>query len=118
MIIYEYSHLSCLEPISIPDPFDKEVLIDESIMEVMTLDEMSWDDHHHRSSFLHCLDKIENNFSSVFSSEVVTNPQCPIASLSFDSEKNIGNISATVPIDILVKPRITEKYSYRSFFFL
>lgn len=68
MIINEYSHLSCLEPISMPDPFNTNFLTDEGIMEFMTLDEMSWNDIHHHSTFLPSFEKIENNFSSMFSS--------------------------------------------------
>ena len=52
-----------------------DFLTDESIMEVMTLDEMPWNDYHHHSSFLPILDKIENNFSSMFSSEIVNDPK-------------------------------------------
>ena len=41
MIIDEYSHLSRLEPIFMPNPFNTNFLIDEGIMEVMTLDKIS-----------------------------------------------------------------------------
>ena len=107
-IIDEYSHLSRLEPISMTDPFNKDFLTDEGIMEVMILDEMPWNNTHHRSTFLPSFDKIENNFSSLFSSETLSDPQNPISTLSFSSKYNLGNISATIPIDISLKPRIIE----------
>jgi len=77
-------------------------------MEVMTLDEMPWDDTHHRSTFLPSFYKIENNLSSMFSSETLNDPQSPISILSFDFEQNLGNISTTIPVDISMKPGITE----------
>ena len=90
------------------DPFNKDFLTDEGIMEVMTLDEILWDDTHHHSTFLPYFDQIENNFSSLFSFETLSDPQNPISTLSSSSEWNLGNISATVPIDISVKPGIIE----------
>jgi len=52
----------------------------------------------------------------MFSSKIITDPQCPIAILSSNSDRNLGNISTTIPIDISVKLGITENihigYSY------
>lgn len=73
-IIDEYSYLSCLEPNSMFDPFKKYFLTDEGILEVMTLDEMPWDDTHYSSTFLPSFDKIENNLSSLFSYETLSDP--------------------------------------------
>jgi len=80
-IIDEYSHLSCSEPISRPNPFNTYFLIDEGIVEVMTLEEMPWNDNHHGSTFLPFSDKIESNLSSLFSSETLSDPQNPIFTL-------------------------------------
>ena len=46
----------------------------ESIMEVMSLDEMPWEDYHHRSSFLPPCHMVENHFASTVSSDIVLNP--------------------------------------------
>lgn len=97
MIIDEYSHLSCLEPISTPNPFNTYFLTDEWIMEVLTLDEMPWNNTHHHSTLFPSFDKIENNFSSMFSSETPSDPQCPISTLSSRFEQNLGNISTRYP---------------------
>ena len=68
------------------DTFNKYFLTDEGILEVMTLDEMPWNNTHHHSTFLPSFDKIENNFSSLFSSETLNDPQNPISTLSSSSE--------------------------------
>lgn len=107
-IIDDHSYLSRLEPISMPNPFDVNFIIDEGIMEVMKLDEIPWDDYHHLSFFLPFLNKIENDFSSMFLPEIVNDPECLISILYSESENNLGNLSATMPIIISVKPGITE----------
>ena len=55
----KYSHLSILTMTSFSDPFNKSFSTDESIREIMTLDELPWDNIHHRSSFLPDLDKLK-----------------------------------------------------------
>lgn len=57
-----YSHLPWLERVSFSDPFDHTFPTDESIMKIMTSDEMPWNNHNHHSSFLPSPDKIENVF--------------------------------------------------------
>ena len=48
--------------------------IDESIMEVISLEEMPWEDYHHRSSFLPPFHMVENHFTSMVSYDIVLNP--------------------------------------------
>lgn len=81
---------------------------DESIGEFLSLDELPWDDLHHRYSFFPELDRLENDFSSIFTIDYVEESQNPISITSSDSEINLGNISTIVPIDISVKPGIVE----------
>ena len=52
---------------------------DESIQEFLSMDELPWDDLHHRYSFLPDLDKFENEFSSIFIIDYVKEPQNPIS---------------------------------------
>ena len=59
------------------------------------MDELPWDDIHHRSSFLPKFDRFENNFSSIFMIDYVKKPQNPISITNSDSETNLGNISTT-----------------------
>ena len=115
-IIDEDSHLSRLELISMLDPFNTDFLTDEGIMEVMALKKIPWNDTHHHSAFLSSFEKIENNFSFMFSSEILSDPQCPKSTLSSNSKQNLGNISATIPIDISLKPEITENIHIGSSF--
>jgi hypothetical protein len=48
---------------------------DESIMEMLSIEEAPWDDNHHRSSFLPSLDEIEKDISSIFPTDIVDTPQ-------------------------------------------
>ena len=73
---------------------------DESIMEFMSLDEMPWEDYHHRSSFLPPCHMVEDQFTSMVSSDIVLNPQSLILTRSVDSEGNLCNITKTIPVDI------------------
>lgn len=59
---------------SIPDPFQQVFHTDESIHEFLSIDELPWDDLHHRLSFLPELDRFENNFSSIFLVDYVNEP--------------------------------------------
>lgn len=59
-----------------------------------------------RSSFLRDLHHFKYVFSSIFTTDYVKEPHNPLK--HSDSKLNLGNISRTVPIDILVKPKIIE----------
>ena len=86
--------------------FSELVHSDEQIHEILCVDDLPWEDLHHRSLFLPENDHFENDFSSIFTTEYVKEPQNPMKHP--DSELNLGNISRTIPIDISVKPRIVE----------
>jgi len=77
-------------------------------MEVMSLEEISWEDHHHQSSFLPPFHMVAEHFTSIVSSDIVTNRQFPILTRSVDFEGNLCNITKTMPVDISVKPSISE----------
>ena len=104
----DYSPLHWLEPVSLPDPFECTFSTHESIMEVMNSDEIPWNDYDHRSSFLPAPDKIDNEFSTMFSPEIVDSLKWPISVLQDEFERNLGNISTMIYIDISVKERIIE----------
>ena len=74
----------------------------------MSLEEIPWKDHHHRSCFLPPCHMVEDHFISTVSSDIVTNPQSPILIRSVDSKGNLCNIKKTMPVDISVKPSISE----------
>jgi hypothetical protein len=50
----------------------------ESIMEMLSIDEVPWDENHHRSSFLPTLEEIQEDIHSIFPPDVVDSPQSPI----------------------------------------
>ena len=81
---------------------------DESIMEVMSLEEIPWRDHHHRSSFLPPCHVVEYPFASTVSSDVVTGPQSPILTHHVESKGNLCNNTKTMPMDISVKHGVSE----------
>ena len=103
-------HIGSKPPPSL-DYLSHTLPIDESIMEAMLLDEMPWEDYHHRSSFLPPCHMVENHFASTVSSDIVLNPQSPILTRSVDSEINLCNITKNMPVDISVKPGVLENIS-------
>jgi hypothetical protein len=80
---------------------------DESIMEMLSIDDLPWDDNHHRSSFLPILEDVRD-IQSVFPPDVTNASQLPILTQDTFSEGNMGNISPTITIDISVKEGVVE----------
>ena len=108
-----YSQSSWLGSSESPDPLAKNFLSDESIMEVMSLEEVPWNDTHHRSSFFPgptvmyaCLEEFSSQFPSL-------PPQTQIMTHEVWLEGNMGNITQTMPIDISVKPGVVENVYIR-----
>jgi len=81
---------------------------EKSIMEMISIDEVPWDENHDRSSFLPSLDQIEEDIHSIFHPNVVKSPQYPILTQDNTSEENLRNISFTIAIDFLIKEGIME----------
>jgi hypothetical protein len=81
---------------------------DESSMEMLSIDDVPWDDNHHRSSFLLPLEEIHQDIHSVFPSNVTNAPQSPILTQDTLSEGNMGNISTMIIIDISIKEGVVE----------
>ena len=74
----------------------------------MSLEEMPWEDHHHRSSLLPLFHMVEDHFASNVSSDIVMDPQSLILTRSVESEGNLFNITKTMPVDISVKSGVSE----------
>lgn len=95
------------------DPLNEIFPTDKSITEVMSLEETPWKDTHNRSLFLSSLGEISSCLDT-FVSRTLTHPlQTPILVHKVLSEGNMGKITATMPIDISVKPRIVENIHVR-----
>ena len=58
--------------------FSETVHTGEQIRELLSVDALPWEDLHHRSSFLPEIDHFENDFSSMFTTEYVKEPQNPL----------------------------------------
>ena len=52
--------------------------------------------------------QVDNNFVSLLGTEIVDNPQTPVLLQDSESERNLCNITKTLPIDISVKSGTIE----------
>ena len=82
-------------------------------MEIMNTDDPIWEDHHHRSMFLPNTSLVNHDFSSLFSTDIVKEPQNPILLQDIDFEANLCNITQMNPIDISAKPGTIEHVHVR-----
>jgi hypothetical protein len=78
------------------------------MMEMLSINEVPWDDNHHRLYFIPSLEEIQEDIHSIFPPDVVDSPQSPILTHETTSEGNLGNISSIVAIDIWIKEGIVE----------
>ena len=77
-------------------------------MEIMSMNEPIWEDHHHRSSFLPNTSSVDHDFASLFSTDIVNTPQIPLLLQDINSKRNLCNITQTNSIDILANPGTIE----------
>jgi hypothetical protein len=89
-----------------PDPFHVIFPTDEMIMSVMV--DTPWDDGHHRSILFLEQHTLENYQWISTPSTVVVISTVPGSTHDVFAERNLSNISPTIPIDISVKPGIVE----------
>ena len=81
-------HLMALDPYHLPywlepslptlDYLSQTFPSDDSIMEIMSMNESVWEDHHHRSLFLSNTSSTDHDFASLFSIDIVHTPQTPV----------------------------------------
>jgi len=102
-VLDEYSHSSQLIYKLSPDPFDDTFHIDESILEVMSLEETPCEDSHHHSFLFLEPKTIETHPDTPVLPKIITNSHHDVL-----FEGNLGNISSTIPIDISIKLGIVE----------
>ena len=74
----------------------------------MSLEEMPWRYHHHRSCFIPPCHVVEQHFTSAVSSDVVTDPHSLILTHDVKSEGNLCNITKMILVEISVKPGVSE----------
>jgi len=90
------------------DFLDEVFPSDEAIMEVMSLDDPPWDEFHQRDSVYHknklCTYPLQ--ILSIDYPEIVPSPFTTIHEI--DAEGNLGNLSKTILIDILIKTCVME----------
>jgi hypothetical protein len=112
-ILDEYSHSSWIISMASPDPFDDTFPTNESIMEIMSLEETPWDDSHHRSSFF---PKLENIESHVEPPEILNNSQTPTFNMMF-YPREFGKYISYYANRYLSKTWNCGKHSYRCLLF-
>jgi hypothetical protein len=62
-------------------------------MEMISIEDLPWSDHHHRSYFLPCFYLIEDEIKSIFRFDIVSKPQSTILTRDTIFEGNLGNIT-------------------------
>ena len=90
------------------DYLSHTVPYDESIMEVMSLDDMPRKDHHHRSSFLPHYHMVEEQFASAVCFDIFIDLDSLILTHDVESKGNLCNTTKTIPVYISVKPSIPK----------
>jgi len=91
------------------DPFHVIFPTDEMIMSVMYMEETPWDDGHHCSILFLEIETIESYQQILTPSIVVVISFVPEPTHNVFYEGNLSSISPTIPLDILIKPRVMEK---------
>ena len=81
---------------------------DESIMEIMNMNEPIWENHHHRSLFLPNTSSADHDFAYLFNTDIVYTAQSLVLLQNTESKGNLCNITKTNPIDISVNPGTLE----------
>jgi hypothetical protein len=89
-----------------PGPFRVIFPTDEMIMSVM--EDIAWDDGHHRSILFLEQHTLENYQRILTPSTVVIISTIPKSAHNVFSERNLSNILPTIPLDISITPRIVE----------
>ena len=87
------------------DIFSRTFPVNERIMDIMMPDDASWDNNHHSQSLPN---SIEDNLSDLYEPNIVEFPMNCVSIHEVDSEKNLSNIKANIPLDILIKPSIVK----------
>jgi len=77
-------------------------------MEILSFEDVPWDDNHHHSYFIPSLDEIKKDIHSIFPDDVVDSTQSPILTQNNISKGNLGNISSMISIEISIKEGIVE----------
>jgi hypothetical protein len=90
------------------DPFHVFFHTDEMIMKIMSMEDTPWDDGHHRSILFLEPETTESYHWISNPSTIVSISLVPKLIHNVLYEGNLGNISPTIPLDILIKPGVME----------
>ena len=91
-----------------PDPLKEVFPSDEAIVETMSLEDLSWNDGHHLSSFMPGLGAMSTSLECFVSQDPSPLLQFPVLTHDIFTEGNLSNITQTMPIEISIKPGIVE----------
>jgi hypothetical protein len=68
----------------------------EYILEMFSIDELTWDDNHHRSYFLPLFEEIQEDICSIFPTDVVYFSSSPMPSTSDDLDPVVNMVISSV----------------------
>jgi hypothetical protein len=91
-----------------PDPFHMIFHTDETMMEVMSMEDTPWDDGNHHSIIFLEPETIESYWQILNLSTFINLPSDFESTRDVLYEGKLGNISPTIPLDISIKPGIVE----------
>jgi len=97
MVLDLYSPHSWLGSLDSDNPWNETFLTHESIVEVMSLEETSWNNIHLRSLFLPSVGAVPTCLNTLFSLAMTTPFQKPILDNEVLSEGKLGNILKPCP---------------------
>ena len=90
------------------DCLDDDFPSDEAILESMSGVEQPWEELHHRSYFLPKLDRMECDDFREILIENIGSPVVPLSSPGLMADRNMANVSPTIPINISHDPGKVE----------
>jgi len=99
-----------------PDPLNERFPTDMSIIEVMSLDKTPWNNLYHRSSFLPSLGEMPLCLEAFVSHCPMYPLQTSILVHEVLSKGNMGNVTATLPIDLSIQPEIVKIFQLGELF--
>lgn len=110
-IEYEAIYSACLTHSrdygSSSDPFSSTFSTDESIMEIMMSDDVSWDDSHHRSSLPKTF---EDNLGDIYSPNIVEISTDSLSIHDINSKKNFRIFKRLFLLIFRLNPKLSKMY--------
>lgn len=112
-----YSQSPWLGDLDSLDPLKEVFPSNEVVVETMPLEDLPWNDGHHRSSFMPGLGAMSTCIEHFVSQVPYYSLQLLVLTHDIFTEGNLSNITQTMPIDISIKTEIVENPYWGYLFF-